>query len=88
MNTPATTKVEEWTKEEMGVGALIAANNQALKGNWALFTELPTIKMRNPIFNMVLDHIDRSISIIKKRIKNRSPIRFWKRVKRPLVILS
>ena len=30
--TPATTKVEECTKDEIGVGALIAANNHALKG--------------------------------------------------------
>ena len=33
INTPATTKVEECTREEIGVGALIADNNQALKGN-------------------------------------------------------
>jgi len=33
MYTPATTKVEECTKEEIGVGALIADNNQELKGN-------------------------------------------------------
>lgn len=30
------TKVEECTSEDTGVGAAIAAGNQALKGNWAL----------------------------------------------------
>ena len=33
IKTPATTKVDEWTKEEIGVGALIAAKSQVLKGN-------------------------------------------------------
>ena len=32
-NTPAVTKVEECTKEEIGVGAAMAAGNQLLKGN-------------------------------------------------------
>jgi len=36
-NTPAVTKVEECTKALTGVGAAIAAGNQALKGTWALF---------------------------------------------------
>jgi hypothetical protein len=30
--TPAVTKVEEWTKEDTGVGAAIAAGSQAEKG--------------------------------------------------------
>lgn len=30
--TPAVTNVEEWTKEDTGVGAAIAAGNQAEKG--------------------------------------------------------
>lgn len=34
--TPAATKVEECTKEEIGVGAAIAAGNQEEKGNCAL----------------------------------------------------
>jgi hypothetical protein len=32
-NTPAVTSVEEWTREEIGVGAAIAAGSQFLKGN-------------------------------------------------------
>lgn len=35
--TPAVTKVDEWTRAEIGVGADIAAGSQAEKGNWALF---------------------------------------------------
>jgi hypothetical protein len=34
--TPAVTKVEEWTNEETGVGAAIAAGSQAENGIWAL----------------------------------------------------
>lgn len=37
MKIPAVTRVEEWTMAEMGVGADIAAGNQAVIGNWALF---------------------------------------------------
>lgn len=42
-NTPAVTKVEEWTKAEMGVGAAMAIGNQAEKGNWALFEQAAII---------------------------------------------
>lgn len=37
--TPAVTKVEECTKDETGVGAAIAAGNQAEKGIWALLVK-------------------------------------------------
>jgi len=37
--TPAVTKVEEWTKEETGVGAAIAAGSQAENGICALLVE-------------------------------------------------
>lgn len=43
-NTPAVTRVEECTNEEIGVGAAIAAGNQLLNGNWALLVNLPKIK--------------------------------------------
>lgn len=43
-NTPAVTRVEECTSEEIGVGAAIAAGNQLLNGNWALLVNLPRIK--------------------------------------------
>lgn len=33
---PAVTRVEEWTRAEIGVGAAIAAGSQAEKGNCAL----------------------------------------------------
>ena len=38
---PAVTSVEECTKEEIGVGAAIAAGNQFLNGNCALLVKLP-----------------------------------------------
>lgn len=37
--TPAVTSVEEWTKAETGVGAAMAAGNQAEKGIWALLVK-------------------------------------------------
>ena len=33
------TKVDEWTSEETGVGAAIAAGSQALNGIWALLVK-------------------------------------------------
>lgn len=42
--------MEECTKAEIGVGAAIAAGNQAEKGNWALFDEAAT---NNKIIEMV-----------------------------------
>lgn len=37
--TPAVTNVDEWTREETGVGAAMALGNHAEKGNWALFVK-------------------------------------------------
>ena len=42
--TPAVTRVEEWTSEETGVGAIIAAGNQEEKGIWALLV-IPAKRM-------------------------------------------
>lgn len=36
-NTPAVTRVEEWTRADTGVGAAIAAGSQLENGSWALF---------------------------------------------------
>jgi len=36
-HTPAVTSVDEWTSEDVGVGAAIAAGSHAEKGTWALF---------------------------------------------------
>lgn len=41
--TPAVTNVEEWTRDETGVGAAIAAGNHEEKGICALFV----IKVNN-----------------------------------------
>ena len=38
-NKPAVTKVLLWTKDLIGVGALIAFGNQPLNGNWALLVK-------------------------------------------------
>ena len=85
-NKPAVTKVEECTKEETGVGALIAAGSQTLKGNWALLVILvntsrilrPAISITNPEGisnpNLKIKNKDNSI------IKNTSPSRLEKTV--------
>ena len=49
---PAVTRVEEWTREDTGVGAAIAAGSQAENGIWALLVRLATkIKEHNPTLN-------------------------------------
>jgi len=42
-NKPEVTRVEEWTKAEIGVGAAIAKGNQGEKGYKALFVIKVTI---------------------------------------------
>jgi len=37
--TPAVTRVDEWTRDDTGVGAAIAAGNHALNGIWALLVK-------------------------------------------------
>ena len=85
-NKPAVTKVEEWTKEETGVGALIAAGSQTLKGNWALFVILVKAQTTLKPNRRGL----RNLSVSKPRLKTRnkdkssinktSPIRLEKTV--------
>ena len=77
INTPATTKVDEWTKEEIGVGALIADKSQELNGNWALFTELPIIKNNNPHFTTKFCLINKSIIPTINNTKNINRIFTW-----------
>lgn len=43
-NTPAVTRVEEWTRAETGVGAAIAAGSQLENGIWALFVIAARVK--------------------------------------------
>lgn len=88
-NTPAVTRVEEWTKAETGVGAAIAAGNQAEKGICADFV-IDATKIVNQIhgwnedelINMILQSsIDKVQAIEIKSIT--SPTRFDKAVMRP-----
>jgi len=44
--TPAVTRVEEWTKEETGVGAAIASGSQEEKGIWALLVIIAKINKK------------------------------------------
>lgn len=52
MYTPAVTRVDEWTREDTGVGAAIAAGNHAEKGIWALFVIAPT--MINTLVSIIM----------------------------------
>lgn len=44
MYKPAVTRVDEWTREEIGVGAAMAAGSQGEKGKRADFVERVRIK--------------------------------------------
>lgn len=83
-NTPAVTKVDEWTKAEIGVGADIAMGSHAENGNCALFVHLVNISIiiiikGNDSF-MLSSHIDlNNIIPMDNKIKI-SPIRFLNNV--------
>lgn len=86
-NTPAVTKVDEWTKAEIGVGAAIAAGNHAENGNWALFEHAAVINSKiviseNSSFIYRFQFLLVKIIPIDKRIII-SPIRFLRRVMDP-----
>jgi len=51
--TPAVTRVDECTSDETGVGAAMAAGNQAEKGIWALFVIAARIRKINSKFSLV-----------------------------------
>lgn len=86
-NTPAVTKVDEWTKAEIGVGAAIAAGNHAENGNWALLEIAAIIKRIKVIFvnsSFVVKFqfiVDVSIAILNKIAI--SPTRFLRMVIEP-----
>merc|ERR1711956_173 len=80
---PAVTRVDEWTNEETGVGAAMAAGSHALKGICALFVKEPTIKSnfkmvstsKNSLYNTILQEPKfNSIPILIS--KRTSPKRF------------
>ena len=53
------TKVDEWIREETGVGAAIAAGSQALSGIWALLVKalVKGVKERIMVlYNILIDH--------------------------------
>lgn len=83
-NTPAVTRVDEWTKAEIGVGADIAIGSHAENGNCALFVHLVSISINiiikgNDSF-MFNSHIElNNIIPIDNRMKI-SPIRFLSKV--------
>ena len=81
---PAVTKVEEWTKEEIGVGAAIAAGSQGENGKRADLVDRETNRRKA---TYELDMFDSSIKwvftlsphhIIIKRTRKQSPNRFIK----------
>lgn len=82
--TPAVTKVDEWTRAEIGVGAAIAIGNHAENGNCALFDRAAIISMINinvvnSIFILRFQLDDKVIILIDRRIRI-SPIRFLSNV--------
>jgi len=87
--TPAATKVDEWTKDEIGVGAAIAAGNQDEKGNWALLVKANSKRrIIAPSFQLKLEkNWDDQLSTTlnpNKISKNKSPTRLERIVSCPL----
>ena len=85
---PAVTRVEECTKEETGVGAAIAAGNQAENGIWALFVIAPKNRKTKNIYNKSIETVSKLHQPLKENKKkqtkkNTSPIRFLKTVIKP-----
>jgi hypothetical protein len=48
------TKVDEWTSEETGVGAAIAAGSQALNGIWALLVKAPSERSKGKNNDLII----------------------------------
>ncbi len=89
---PAVTRVEEWTKEETGVGAAIAAGNQDEKGNWALLVIKVKIKItdkrKDLCFKLIKFQSPRKYISPKLIKKNISPKRLVRNVSIPALLLE
>lgn len=87
INVPAVTRVDEWTRAEIGVGAAIAAGSQDIKGNWALFVEAAMIIRTKIIIENSLERENSMIPLEKdnpiEMIIRISPIRLDKIVIAP-----
>jgi len=88
--TPAVTKVEECTKEDTGVGAAIAAGNQALNGICALLVQEARVitQARETLASLNLPHLiklaDTPQNNMPKAVKIiASPVRLLTNVKIP-----
>jgi len=76
-NTPAVTRVLLWTKEETGVGALIAKGNHLLNGYWALLVKAAKTKRKNkPKENMGVSPPEDPQNWAKSSNRLTSPARF------------
>jgi len=88
---PAVTRVEEWTNEEIGVGAAIANGNHGEKGKIALLV-IKVITLTKQISSIdiegkkILEEGSKEKTKAKVIKKKQSPTRFIKRVKIPEVI--
>ncbi len=90
--TPAVTKVEEWTRDETGVGAAMASGNHVQYGNMALLVMAAERTAKDNRKDMEKDivvfkktHEETSDSVmIPVKIIKMSPIRFLITVVRPL----
>lgn len=86
---PAVTKVDEWTNEDTGVGAAMAAGSQDENGNWALFVIAPVMRIAEKILkfseNLIKFQLNHPLwyITIKVRINKQSPTRFVNTVNIP-----
>lgn len=68
------TRVEEWTSEDTGVGAAIAAGSHALNGSWALFVIAPANKINITHSYFIISEYEPNISLPSERIEDSEKI--------------
>lgn len=85
-NTPAVTRVDEWTRAETGVGAAIAAGSHLENGIWALLVRAARAMARRRGGEKFVGSVCKiiqwpwlSIQAIERRMRA-SPIRFVRAV--------
>lgn len=88
-NTPAVTRVEEWTSEETGVGAAIANGSHLEKGSCALLVNLANTKIKGVVSSSQKINFHPPILKLKNTPTNKktSPSRFVRTVSMAELVL-
>ena len=86
MKMPAVTRVLEWTRALIGVGALIAIGSQTLKGIWALLVRQAIVMKRGkrPAKALLSLVHPKKKNLLMPKMRNKSPKRLVRKVINPL----